>query len=89
MIVPRNRLLFWAGLVLVPIALFAAVMPAAGPICLLIVGSFALAVCADAWRARHSLAGIGIELPAVTRMSKDREGKLEVRIRNELSRSRT
>jgi uncharacterized protein (DUF58 family) len=89
MIVPRNRLLSWAGLVLVPIALFAAVVPAAGPVCVLIVGSFALAVCADAWRARHSLAGIGIELPAVTRMSKDREGKLEVRIRNELSRSRT
>ena len=30
-----------------------------------------------------SLAGIGVELPAVVRMSKDREAKVELRIRNE------
>ena len=45
-------------------------------------------VLADAIGARRSLAGIGVELPAVTRMSKDREAKLELRIRNERQQPR-
>ena len=43
----------------------------------------------DAIRARTVLAGIGIALPEVARMSKDREAKLEVRIRNERQKPRT
>ncbi|HEY5040943.1 MAG TPA: DUF58 domain-containing protein, partial [Verrucomicrobiae bacterium] len=38
--------------------------------------------------ARTSLAGIGVELPPVARMSKDREGKLELRIHNERQQSK-
>ena len=38
---------------------------------------------------RASLAGISLQLPAVARMSKDREAKLEVRIRNERQRAKT
>ena len=43
---------------------------------------------ADAVYARKNLAGISVELPPVTRMSKDREAKLELRIRNERQQKR-
>ena len=43
------------------------------------IGALLLAAVADAIAARNSLEQIGVELPAVTRMSKDREAKLELR----------
>jgi uncharacterized protein (DUF58 family) len=43
---------------------------------------------ADAVAAGRSLDGIGIELPAVARMSKDRKAALDVRVRNEESRQK-
>jgi uncharacterized protein (DUF58 family) len=89
MIVPRNRLLFWVGTITISTAFIAAAEPRAGAVCILAVGVLGAAVLADAWRAPQSLAGIGIDLPAVSRMSKDREAKLELRIRNELSHQRS
>ena len=83
MIVPRSKLLFWVALVVLPFALIGAVEPALALPSLLFIGVLALGAVADAIGARQTLAGIGIELPAVARMSKDREGKLEVRVRNE------
>src|SRR6266446_3451534 len=83
MIVPRYRLLFWVAAVVLPFALLGTLAPEAAPICILFVGVLGGAALADAVFAPRSLAGIGIELPPVTRMSKDREGRLEVRIRNE------
>jgi len=47
-----------------------------------------LVAIADAVYARKNLAGISVELPPVTRMSKDREAKLELRIRNERQQKR-
>jgi uncharacterized protein (DUF58 family) len=88
MIVPRNRLLFWVAAVLLPFALLAAIAPDAAPISIAFVVTLGVVVAADAAAARRSLAGIGIELPAVVRMSKDREAKLEMRIRNEQRRQR-
>src|SRR6185503_2889284 len=37
----------------------------------------------DAALAQGSLDGISVELPAVVRLSKDRQGSIEVRIKNE------
>jgi len=88
MIVPSSRLLFWAALVVVPSALLGAVEPAAATVALLLIGALFLMAVADAIGARSSLTGIGVELPAVARMSKDRAGKLEVRLRNERRRAR-
>ena len=42
-----------------------------------------MVAAADALGARRSLAGITVAMPEVARLSKDREGKLELRIRNE------
>jgi uncharacterized protein (DUF58 family) len=86
MIVPRNRLLLWAAAVTFPLGLLAAAAPEMSAVSAVAVSALALAVLADAWSARHSLAGIGLELPSLTRMAKDREAELEVRIRNERRR---
>jgi uncharacterized protein (DUF58 family) len=88
MIVPRTRLLFWTAAIVLPFAFLAAVSTAAFGASTLFIGGFFLVAVADALRARKHLGGIGIELPAVTRMSKDREGKLELRVRNEQQHQR-
>ncbi|HXR04205.1 MAG TPA: DUF58 domain-containing protein [Verrucomicrobiae bacterium] len=86
MIVPRFRLLFWVAVVVLPFALMGAVSPAAMGASLLCIGGLLLVVAADAIGAGKSLAGIGVELPPIARMSRDREAKLEIRIRNERQR---
>jgi len=82
MIVPSFKLLRWFALVVLPFALLGAVEPAVLGVALASIGLFALMTLADALAARTSLAGLGVELPAVVRLSKDREAKLELRIRN-------
>jgi uncharacterized protein (DUF58 family) len=88
MIVPRSRLLFWVAAVVLPFALVGAVSPPALGVSLLCIGGLLVLVFADAIGTGRSLAGIRVELPPVARMSKDREAKLEVRIRNEGRRQR-
>ena len=83
MIVPTTRLLQWFALVVLPFALLGALEPAALVISLACIGALILVAVADAVAARTSLAGIGVELPEVVRMSKDREAKIELRVRNE------
>lgn len=89
MIVPRSRLLFWVGVVVLPFALLGAVEPAAAPLSLVAIGALAAVAVVDAFGARASLAGIGVEAPEVTRMSKDRPGKLELRIQNQRQKAQT
>ncbi len=88
MIVPRFRLLFWVTAVVLPFALIGAVSPPAAGLSLLCIGGLLVVVLADALGAGKSLAGIGVELPLVARMSKDREARLELRIRNQRQRPR-
>jgi uncharacterized protein (DUF58 family) len=82
MIVPRNRLLFWTGVIVLPFALLAAVAPASAPVALLIISAFVVLAAVDAAGARKRLAGIEVELPSVLRMSKGRATRIEVRINN-------
>ena len=82
MIVPRSKLLFWVAAIILPFALLGAVVPAAMPVALACIGGLFLFALADAIAARNCLAEIGVELSAVTRMSKDRAAKFEMRIRN-------
>jgi uncharacterized protein (DUF58 family) len=88
MIVPHSRLLFCTAAVTLPAALISAAVPEAIPICLFLTVGFGAAAIADAFWAGRNLAEIGVEIPAVTRMSKDRESKLDVRIRNASERRR-
>jgi len=82
-IVPRSKLLFWVAAVVLPFALLGAVVPGAVGVALAFIAGLAIIVATDAILSGRSMAGISIELPKVARMSKDREAKLEVRIRNE------
>lgn len=89
MIVPRNRLLLWCAVIVLPFTLVMAVEPDAAGISLGCLGAFLMVVAVDAVGARKSLAGIGVKLPEVTRASKDREARLEVQLRNEPQKQRT
>jgi len=38
--------------------------------------------------AGRQLTGLGVEMPPISRMSKDREAKLELRVRNDRQKAR-
>jgi uncharacterized protein (DUF58 family) len=88
-IVPRNKLLFWVGIVILPFCLVAAVVPGMLMAALGLMGIFILLALIDAVRSLGNLAGFSVQIPPVVRMSKDRPGKIEVRIRNEKQGART
>ena len=83
MISPRSRLLFWVAAIVLPFALIAAFAPALVIVSLIFIVTLFLIALADALGAPNRLAGIGVELSPVARMLKNREGKIELRIRNE------
>jgi uncharacterized protein (DUF58 family) len=89
MIVPRSKLLNWVAMIVLPFALLGAVVPGALAISLGIIGILFVVVIIDALWSSKALAGIHIELADVIRMSKDREAKLEIRVRNERQVQRT
>ena len=82
MIVPRTRLLFWVAVVVLPFAFLGAANPAAGGISVLCIAIFFLLTGIDALGAQAALSGFSVELPEVVRLAKDRDGKIECRIRN-------
>ena len=89
MIVPSNRLLFWVAMVILPFILLAALVPPAASLSIVIMALFTLAVLTDAATVGRSLRGISITPAPIARMSKDREGKIELRIRNERQTPKT
>lgn len=82
MIVPSTKLLFWVAAIVLPFSLLAAVAPAAMPVSVLLIGAFFLLAAVDAIGGRRGLGGIAVQLPAIARMSRNRESKLELRIFN-------
>ncbi len=86
MIVPRNRLLFWTALIALPFSVLAAVEPAAFPISIGVIALLLSLAAVDGIIGFGRRGGISVNAPEVTRLSKDREGMLELRIRNEQSR---
>ena len=87
MIAPRNRLLAWSALIVVPFATLATAMPGAAAPALTVVGLFAVAVLLDAasvfgLAARgQGLFALDAELPEVVRSTQRREAALHVLIR--------
>jgi len=84
MIVPRSRLLLWVALILVPFSLLGAADPRTAWFAFAVIGAFGLLAAWDAFRGRPLLKGLSVESPKIARMSRDRDGKIEVRIRNPL-----
>jgi uncharacterized protein (DUF58 family) len=82
MIVPQYRLIFWTGSVALPLSLIIAFEhPAIIPGCV-IGGVFILMAAADAVLAFGRLDGISASFPEIARVSKDREGKIDIEIEN-------
>ena len=88
MVVPRNRLLAVVAVVTLPVSLIVAARPAVFPVGGLVTVVLAAIAVLDAISARRSMEGIGVELPPIVRMSKDRQARIEARIRNDSERQR-
>ncbi len=88
MIVPHSRLLLWTALLVVPCATLAGLAPNQLVPLGFLLAAFGGSAVLDAWLARRALGGIGVQLPTVVRLSKDRPGRIEMRLRNHQQRAR-
>lgn len=86
MMVPTRRLLTGYGIVMIPAALVWAMVPSLSMACLVLGGGIVILFLADAVLSVNSLDHIGIRLPAVVRLSKNRSVLLTVLIDNSLLR---
>jgi len=83
MIVPRNRLLFWFAVIVLPFSVLAGTHPSTLPACLAIIAAFVLVAVWDVLTSRRLLNGLHLEAPAISRLAIDKEGQFELRLRNE------
>jgi uncharacterized protein (DUF58 family) len=82
MIVPRSRLLFWVAIIFIPCGLLSAAEPRFFSFALMAPGALIILSVVDACLGQKALQDISVHLPPIVRMSKDRRGNLDVRIRN-------
>lgn len=88
MIVPKSGLLVSVGFIILPAATVGAMMPStAMPAAFLIMGLLAI-VLTDAVLVYGSLDEVCVECPQVVRLFKNREGNIEIRIRNDRTKAR-
>jgi uncharacterized membrane protein YfcA len=80
MIVPQYRLMAWLAAVLLPGAVLGVVLPEFGPLAMLAVGFVLVVALFDLALGAGSLRGIRAELPAVVRLTHDRDGEIPVRV---------
>jgi uncharacterized protein (DUF58 family) len=88
MIAPSTRMLIWSGAVVLPAALIAAMSPALSPVAVGAAALFAAIAVLDAALGLSGLQGIEVLLPAVVRLSKDRDGAIDIQIKNDRQKSR-
>lgn len=86
-LVPSNRLLLFTALML-PFTVVGVAVPSGAAVATGLLAGLAAIVLLDAILARGELRGIGVELPEVVRLSKDREGIIPVFVHNPLMKSR-
>jgi uncharacterized protein (DUF58 family) len=88
MMLPRSRLLWWVGLVVLPFSVVAAVLPGTAGVAVGIIGLLLALAALDAALARKTLEGIGVTLPKTISLFKDRPGKIELQIGNDQQKAR-
>jgi len=88
MIVPAPRLLFWTGIILLPCAALAGVLPETLPAAAALVIALAGAALADALAGARALDGVGVELPPIIRLARDRQGAIAFQLRDPTRRGR-
>ena len=81
--VPTYKLLFWFGIVFLPVSILIALVPAATATGLGLAIVLVVVAVTDAVISRNRLAGIRVTLPEVVRLSVGREGDLTLSIENE------
>ncbi len=83
MLIPENRLVFWAAVILIPFAIAGAGGPSTFAASMIVIGVFLAVVIVDAATAPGRLAGLRVELPPLQRLQKDLPSELEIHIINE------
>ena len=81
MLTPRNRLLFWTGM-LVPFTALSAFVPAAGNLTLMLAFALAAAAAIDAFLAGARAGEVSVTVPELVRLSKNRESEIPLVIEN-------
>jgi len=81
--VPTYKLLFWFGIVFLPVSILIALVSAATAPGLALAVLLVLIAVIDATISRNRLAGIRVTTPEVVRLSVGREGELTLSIENE------
>lgn len=88
MITPESKLLWATALIVSPVALLGAVIPATGTVAIVLILLFVALALLDAALSSGTLDGISIELPRIVRLSKDRLGAVCIHIKNERQAAR-
>jgi len=89
MLVPRSKLLFWVAAVVLPFSVVAAMLPSALVLSFLAIALLVALALIDASFAIGILSGIAVKLPEVIRLSKNRPGSIELRIKNERQKNKS
>ncbi len=80
MIVPHNRMMFWAAGGLLPLMTLAAAFPTAAPAALAAMGGLLLWVAIDYLRSRPYTRQVAVDGPALVRLAKGRTGTIPLRL---------
>lgn len=83
LMVPRTRLIVWMAIIVLPLSAYATASHSALVNSAAVIGVFLAVVAFDAITGSARLRGLRLELPALTRLQKDREGRFDVEIHNE------
>lgn len=82
-LVPTYRLLFFVGLIFLPLTLLMVMVSSIAVSTIFVAVAIIIAVAMDAYRSKGRLEGIRVMLPEVVRISKGREGNFNLQIENE------
>ncbi len=85
-LVPKDRLILWAGIVLLPFTALSAFVPSSSGIMIALAVGLMLVAVFDAVKVADRLKGIRTALPEVVRLSKGREAEFRLFIHNEKMR---
>ena len=87
MIVPTSRLLFWAAGML-PVVAAGAALPGAGRASLVLLALWLVLVLADVLAAGSRTRNVKASLPELVRLSKDRDGEINLKLEHENVKAR-
>ena len=82
MITPRNRLLFWFALVALPFSVLAGAHPPLLGICAAMVAGVVGLILLDVVLSRRMFEGLQLDVPAVSRLGLEKDGKIELRLQH-------